>query len=237
MDSFTFQENSYSFKGHSYKVACATHSSQHPSWYSFEDESSVRDAMWDVRPGACVFDVGAAYGSYTLTALAAGATRVFAWSPQGEPGIPHEREFLAESLRRNGWADRVTTYGTGVYDRDGWLNAMTQEFSVEPPTSFNNDVIQVGRLDSWYENDFVPNESKNAYSEFWLKLDVEGAEVDVLRAATHLIGDLRPHIQVENHNFKRATIEAEVRAVLTGLGYREIVTNPYHAVSHSLYKF
>ena len=41
---------------------------------------------------------------------------------------------------------------------------------------------------------------------------------------------------VENHNFKRATLEQEIRELVTGtFGYKEVDTTPYHAISHSLY--
>lgn len=231
-----FLERTYSYKGHAYKIVCVEPVLNHASWYSFEDESDVREIMWDIHPGDCIIDVGAAYGSYSLTALAAGATRVFAWSPQGEVGLPAEREFFAESLARNGWSDKATIYATGIYDRDGWLNAMTQEFSTtELPAS--NDVIQVSRLDTWYETEFLPTLTPQSHPRFYLKLDVEGAEVEVLRSAHRVLTELRPTIQIENHNFKRSTIEAEIRAILLPYGYREVLTRPYHSVSHSLYVF
>ena len=232
-----YLERTYSFKGAPYKIACMEPSPVHASWFTHEDESSVRDAQWDVRPGECILDVGAAYGSYTLTALAAGAKRAYAWSPQGEAGIPPEADFFEESLRMNGWEDRCSVLRKGAFNRDGWLNAQTQEFSETPLDEADGNVIRVECLDTWYKREFLPVEEVRlgSYIGFWLKLDVEGAEVEVLKGALRLIADLRPRIQVENHNFKRATIEQEVRTFLSAVGYREVVTTPYHAVSHSLY--
>lgn len=230
-----FKERQYSFKGKTYNVAYVDLYPSHPSWFTHEDEASVRDAQWDIRPGECILDVGAAYGSYSLAALSAGAAMVYAWSPQGEVGLPSESVFFAESLRLNGWQDKCEIYKCGVYDKDGWLNAMTQAFQTTPPEEFNNDIIQVSCLDSWYERSFSTVRKKSDYTGFWLKLDVEGAEVEVLNGAVKLISDLRPKIQVENHNFKKASLEQEVRSLLTSMNYREMVTTPYHAVSHSVY--
>ena len=235
-----FLERTYSFKGHDYKIVYVQppvhRDLYHASWYSFEDESTVRDIMWDIQPGDCIIDVGAAYGSYSLTALASGAERVFAWSPQGEVGFPAEREFFAESLARNGWTDKATIYGTGIYDRDGWLNTMTQEFNpIGLPPSY--DAIQVSRLDTWYKEQFLPTTNPADFKRFFMKLDVEGAEVEVLKSAGRVLTELHPTIQVENHLFKRSTIEAEVRSLLLSYGYREVMTRPYHSVSHSLYMF
>lgn len=70
----------------------------------------------------------------------------------------------------------------------------------------------------------------------WLKLDVEGAEVEVLKGAEHLIRALRPTILVENHLFQRNTIAEEVRSLLGDMGYRHISTHQNHSVSHSVYR-
>ena len=217
-----------SFRGAPYKIACANTFPQHPSWYSFEDESSVRDRDWGVGPGQYVMDVGAAYGSYTLTALAAGAEFVWAWSPQGPPGETPEADMMEMSLRENGWADRAKVYRSAVYDRRGLLNVDTQEFFEEGSAEPGHSVLRVSTLDGWYD------EVQPARVD-WMKLDVECAEVEVLRGAAKIIAERRPKILVENHLFKRATVAGEVRALLEGWRYSHVSTVPYHSVSHSLY--
>lgn len=227
-----FLQKELSFKGRSFKIAYVEPSPWHASWFSFEDESDVRDRDWNVGPGDVVFDVGAAYGSYTLTALALGAAHVFAWSPQGEPGLPAEREFMRESLRLNGWEDRVTIMKDGVYSKTGYLNASTQEFSVSPlPES--NDVIYVESLDFWRSQNCITGRKKSC--KFWMKLDVEGAEVEVLYGASKIIEELRPNLLVENHLFKNNDLGTQVRQFLEGKGYDHVSTHPHHSVSHSVY--
>lgn len=227
-----------SFRGHPYKISCDTSHPgyQHPSWFSFDDEATVRDAKWLIEPGDCILDVGAAYGSYALSALAAGAAFVFAWSPQGPPGEPTEREMMLQSLKLNGWEDRAVIYASGCYSRSGWVNASTQEFHTTEPAP-QGDIIRVDSLDDWFRTEFSPRFSPGAFPRYWMKLDVEGAEVEVLKGAEVTIRTLKPSIVVENHNFKRASLEQEVRSVLIDqFGYREVATTPYHAVSHSLYQ-
>lgn len=220
------------FDGTEYIIECEEHPGyQHPSWFSFDDEKDVRARDWRIRPGDVVLDVGAAYGSYTLTALVSGAAFVYSWSPQGPEGQPSEAEYLRRSLAANEWQTRCVVIEGGCYDRSGWLNASTQEFSEEKPEGdkMNNDVIRVDKLDDFFAS------SGMEHCE-WMKLDVEGAEVEVLKGAEKLIRALKPTILVENHLFKRNTIAEEVRSLLGDMGYRHISTHQYHSVSHSVYR-
>jgi FkbM family methyltransferase len=227
-------EKEYSFRGRPYKVACVEHSGQaeplgyrHPSWYTFEDEVDVREALWNIRKGDVVFDIGAAYGSYSLTALALGAAFVYAWSPTQDAGASEPQLFEA-SLALNGWMDQTVVYRHGLYSQSGWLNAATQEFTVEKPSELTVDHVRVERLDD--------STAGGAPDIHWMKLDVEGAEVEVLKGAGATIRRARPVIVCENHTFKRKTLEKEVRDLLEGWGYRHVSTTPYHSVSHSLFE-
>jgi FkbM family methyltransferase len=206
------------FRDTRFKIACVEHDG---SWWSFIDEDSVRRAYWDIRPGETVFDIGAAYGSYSLSALALGAAELVAWSPQDEGKV------MARSLSLNGFEGRCQIIESGLYDREGYLDPESQEFSDTGRPGF----IAVERLDH-----FMASRVFNRLD--WLKIDVEGAEVEVLRGARETLARFRPKILVENHRFKRDSIEEEVRRHLveSGLGYREIGTRRYSSwISHSLY--
>lgn len=218
----------FTFRGHTYKVACVEDFAQHPSWFSHEDESIVRDRTWAIGTGDVVFDVGAAYGSYSLTALACGAAFVYAWSPP--ESSPQEPGLFEESLILNGWLNRCEIMTTGVYDRTGWLETYYQTFTTEAPADMKSSVIHVQTLDDWRKEREIM-----AAPRYWMKLDVEGAEVEVFKGAEKLIAEFRPTISVENHLFKRATLGQEVRGLLESWGYTHHETVPYHSVSHSLY--
>ena len=55
-----------------------------------------------------------------------------------------------------------------------------------------------------------------------LKIDVEGAELNVLRGAEGLLADRLPHLVVETHGLE---VEAECVALLRAHGYRPVVRN------------
>ena len=86
----------------------------YPSYHSFTlDERETRNQLWDIQSGDYVLDVGACYGSYTLTALACGAEKVYAWSPQSH-GHLNEKLILEQSLKLNGWENKCVVYDTGI---------------------------------------------------------------------------------------------------------------------------
>lgn len=220
-----------------YQIAHITSIPDHPSWYSHEDEKSVRERIWKVGEGDLVLDVGAAFGSYTLTALLRGAKRTYSWSPENGCGDTPERDFLERSLELNGWQHKGTVYNYGLLDKSGWLNTMEGKFYDTYPSIINHPLFffEVKTLDSWYQNVFLKTDNHAAYNKTWMKLDVESAEVEVLKGARQLIQELKPIITVENHLFIRASIHQEVRDLLLPMGYTEHSTEQYHSVSHSLY--
>jgi hypothetical protein len=55
-----------------------------------------------------------------------------------------------------------------------------------------------------------------------LKIDVEGAELDVLRGAERLLAERRPHVVVETH---APDVEDGCLELLVGHGYRPLVRN------------
>lgn len=206
-----------SFRGVPFKIACDDDGS---GASTFVDEQDVRDRDWHITKDSCVLDIGAAYGSYALCALAVGAAYVYAWSPQREYA-----DFMQESLIINGWEKKATVYKSGVYDRVGLLD-MNRQVLVQDKTS--DTIMEVGPLDDWYEKEL---QNLN-YQTFHMKLDVESAELEVLRSGIKCIQGLRPTINIENHS---PALEQQVRSFLASLGYKEISTHPYHTVSHSLF--
>jgi|ERR1700722_17818905 len=227
---------SKSFNGHNYKFVCLKNPIDHASSFTFEDESNVRDRDWTIEKGDCVFDVGSSFGSYTLTALAAGAAYAFAWAPCQDimsEKIGKERDFLVQSLKLNDWDNKCTVYETAFYDQVGWLDEHNNwKFSVEKPSS---SAIMTQTADQWYNDQFLSKFNINSFPRYWLKLDVEGAEVKVLKHAQKMIKELRPIIQIENHISMDGEIANKVKDILLSMDYKEISTVEYFSVSHSKY--
>lgn len=203
----------------------------HATWWSHIDEANVRHNFWKISKNDLVIDIGAAYGSYTLTALAKGASKVYAWAPEAGTGDANEKEFLDNNLKLNNWQDKAIVYDTGLFNKNGWLDTTNQNyFETFPLISQVSDfkyLIRVNRLDDWYQNIFLKNDSRDYYNKVWLKIDVEGAEIAVFESGPTFLKELKPIILCENHLFKDRDIDKKIKNKLIEFGYTEIVTAGY----------
>lgn len=210
------------FRGRPYKIAALSRYPNDASWFTFEDESTVRDRDWDVAPGDVVLDIGSGFGSYTLTALAVGAAFVHCWNPNSS-----ENDLLAHSLAANGWSDRCLFHREGLWSRTGFLRD-TDLFFTESERPDVADLFPVFSLDD--RSSSMPLDRLD-----WMKLDVEGAELHVLRGAESLLRKFRPRVLVENHEFKDPNILPGLREFMPSLGYTELRTERHHGVSHTVW--
>lgn len=176
-----------------------------------------------LQPGMIVLDVGAHHGLYTLLAskLVGSRGKVVAFEPS-----PRERRALRLHLMLN-LCRNVTIQGLALGNENADANLFVVEGrqtgcnSLRPPDVFGATSpirVRVTRLDHWLDS------QKIAQVDF-IKLDVEGAELDVLRGAQRLL-DRRP----------RPVILAEVQDVRTQpWGYR--ATEIIQYLSRKAYKW
>lgn len=211
-----------------YAQVKGTGDSDHASWWTFDDEQELRDRWWYPKEGETVLDIGAAFGSYALPALALGA-RVVCFSP-----ADFDTELLQLNLSLNpDLAKRCLVVRDGLHRGDGFFDPDRCEYLSGPPLptySEKQQWLKVRSLDSFLLD--RPGISKID----WMKLDVEGAELEVLKGAETTLRCDRPKILVENHEFQVKGIENQVREFLDTLGYK--CDGPYQhcAVSHSFFE-
>lgn len=201
----------------------------HASWWSFYDEQEVRDRHWHPQAGDVVLDVGAAFGSYALPALAMGA-RVYAFSP-----AEFDTKLLEKNLSLNpDLAPRCTVVREGLHIQDGYFDPDRSRFFPGPGPA-TEGLLHCRSLDSWAMEMDAKKEIDNID---WIKLDVEGAEFDVLRGGERAIRACLPKILVECHNFHDKDMERKVRDFLVGLGVGYVCDGPYpHGdVSHAFFE-
>ena len=182
---------------------------RHLSWNP-EEYAAFKAA---VRPGVTVLDVGANIGAYTLlfATWAGPSGRVVAFEPS-----PHSAEGLREHLRLNGVADRVEIVQAAVSNAEG-----TAWFDCSGPSGANALIseargggaitVNTTTLDAYCES--------RGLRPSVIKVDVEGAELDVLRGGRRTLAQPGLDIFVEFHpsvwaarGITREAIAAELAA-------------------------
>jgi FkbM family methyltransferase len=170
-------------------------------------ESHVQAAMvkW-VRPGEVAFDIGANVGFLTILAsrLVGPAGRVVAFEPE-----PRNLERLRRHCDWNGAANvRIIEAAVSSRSGKGRLGVAGDQSSAGLDPRGEIDVTLVA-IDELVQSHEIPP------PEF-MKVDVEGHELDVLRGARRTIEESQPVIVLAAHGSARA---AECRGSLEAGGY------------------
>jgi FkbM family methyltransferase len=176
------------------------------SHFTFSDESDVREKFLNITPNDVFYDIGCGYGSYALPVLACGAKKAYCWALD-----QIHRDFLRESLLLNSFADKGQVFGVGLYSETGWYEQNNRTFSLTPQPG----LMSVQKLDDMIHTNGLLDPT-------FIKLDTEGAELDILKGAEATLIRAKPRILVENHEFKVQGITVAVRDYLVGLGYAEV---------------
>lgn len=188
------------FKGKSFFVS---EGSVHPA-YSIatftEEEVEFKEKYWDIKPDDRVWDIGASYGTYCLSACALGA-QVYCFEP--EPGVFVD---LVRNIKLNNWSQKCLAFNIGMWNEPATID-MKSYAPHWPAQSISGD-YQMDSLDNFIKN-------KNIEKIDWLKIDVEGAEEKVLEGAKDLLEKFRPNLIIECHDFSKPDISKNIRQTLS----------------------
>lgn len=190
--------------------------------YFFADEKAIREAHWHPSSGEVVIDIGSSMGNYAMPALMAGAS-VLAVDPNAAH-LAALRE-VAASNDADGW---LTTACTALFDADGYPEDMAAALAAsvwwdrapQPGAGFTT-------LDALVAEHGLERVD-------WIKMDVEGAELGILRSGTGTLAKFHPRLFIEDHTLVYPFVAAmestrRIRELLEGLGYavREV---PYEGL-------
>jgi FkbM family methyltransferase len=142
-----------------------------------------------IRPGDTVLDCGAHVGSFTLTALEAGAARVVAIEP-----APDNLECLRRNLADYVRAGRVIIYPKGVWDRDDWLplrapmsNSATYSVALNFSGGLRGPTVPLTTIDKIVAELSLPRVD-------FIKMNIQGAEAAALRGAVQTLRRYHPRL-------------------------------------------
>jgi len=153
---------------------------EYGSIFSYMTEEDIRKQFLypHINEKSMFFDIGASIGSWSLPALAQGAT-VVAFEPD-----PRAREVLFDNAKLNRF-EKLITFERAVLDKS-YGNISFDELEDVPTMSIDEEVIK----EPPYINNRIPT---------IMKIDAEGAEARIIEGATNTIRRYKPKIMVENH--------------------------------------
>jgi FkbM family methyltransferase len=169
-----------------------------------------------LKPGSCFYDVGAHIGFYSLIAarLVGKAGRVMAFEPD-----PDNAQVVQENAAKNDFA-QISMFCAAVSDQpgsvrfqrspcDGASRMSGMLIGDNSPAAQKSEVLSCSAvsLDSFCSSHPAPD---------LIKIDVEGAEIQVLEGARSLLRQKKPVLIIEVHDERD---HPAAQSILSGLGY------------------
>lgn len=176
--------------------------STHPE-YSFAtfdtEEKDFREKYWDIKENGVVFDIGASYGAYTLAACSMGAI-VYTFEPEKSVYCD-----LVNNINVNNWSSRCLTQNIGMWDKSTMVDM--KEYAPHWPSQTITSDYAVITIDEMVKNN-------NIQKINWMKIDVEGAEVHVVRGGLNSINKFLPKLIIECHTFLNTSFMSDIKELL-----------------------
>jgi FkbM family methyltransferase len=206
-------------------------------WQGALSRDELAYATKRIRPGQTFIDVGANVGEWSLLAAKHGA-RVLAFEPQHD---------LANAIRwsidNNGpQASTIDVYEMCLGAKDGhaslWWNPSNEDLDVynegnvtmveHPSLNRLPGKVTVRRFDGVFAE-------TGLQAIDWMKVDVEGGEIDVLDGARESIAAHKPNLIIEASQVlqrKAGRSVKELHETVRSLGYADIRTLGKNATTH-----
>lgn len=191
--------------------------------WNFASERAMQVVFDDmVSSGDQCIDVGANFGMHTLylANLVGGSGKVWAFEP-----LPKNLELLRRNIGLNHFSQRVEVVPKVASNSpDPFLRMAGMDDPVAVTACLSNEkdsrtiAVPNVRLDDMF--------NAKSCNIGLIKIDVEGAEMDVLRGAEEMLKRCKPNLVIEVHGFalpKFGSSVSELRGFLAGIAYAESV--------------
>lgn len=164
---------------------------RHLEFNGTNDRLQIEFILKNLDNKSVFFDIGASYGYYGLSvAKAISDSKVYCFE-----AVPSTYFWLTKNIKRNK-IDNIIALQKAVGEKDGKVNVTSDSFGGDfifienslPPS--NTDEIDCIKLDTFVK-------SQNISRIDYIKIDVEGSELLVLKGAIETIDHYKPIIQLE----------------------------------------
>ena len=181
-------------------------------WLGCMDRLELRQ-LWKyfLRPGIVFFDIGSNFGYYSLTVAAGlrGDCRIHAFEPN-----PDTFRRLSKNIEFNGF-QCITARQLGLSDSAGRAGLIVPAHNTGGTTLTEGDKIPVTTVDAYCREQGLQQVD-------FIKMDVEGAEVEALQGARTTLQRFRPRLSVATENLPDDVerVPAAVRAIVPEYQFR-----------------
>jgi len=173
-------------------------------WYEYRKRQSFER---EIKPNSVFFDIGANVGYFSLLAakLSKPKGHVYAFEP-----LPRNIKFIHKHIALNHLAKYISVIEAAVSDKNGSAHFDLGASTAMGHISYQGQLeVQLVSLDELYSKDQIP-------APDYIKVDVEGAEYEVLNGARRILQTRRPILFLDTH--ARSAHDKTV-ALLQELGY------------------
>ncbi len=193
-----------------------------PEAISFDDEYF---RFGPPEPGALVFDLGANIGlvSYALANAVGQEGQVIAFEPD-----PQNFEYLSRNMARHGLR-QVQLVNEAIAPHSGELAFFAEGTITSGLASARHESLMptaVGAVTLC--NAVTLRDAVERYgAPAWIKMDIEGAEIDVLRGSLDLLARHRPFLVIDTSHFVDGEMTSRrIEQLLRSIGYSAETASP-----------
>ena len=180
---------------------------EHGYWLGTYEQRKRKAMEGLLRAGQIFFDIGANVGYFSL--LAAKLTAPDGFVVAFEP-LPRNTNFLRQHIGLNALEQRIKLYEAAVSDHDGkTFFDLGKSSAMGHIASQGQLEVQLLSLDSLIKSGEVPMPDV-------MKIDVEGAEFEVLQGAKEILAEHHPLLFIDTH--ARTAHDKSIQCLLE-LGY------------------
>lgn len=176
---------------------------EHACWDGSYEPEAVATFMKFVKPDGVVFDIGSGLGFYALLAGRAGAN-VVTFEPD-----PENARSIIRHLEINHLEERIRVVQQAAFSCNGWLTLERSDgMSAHQNAKVRADLAETAadaRVACTTLDDFIASNPQPSV----VKIDVEGAESEVLKGADQLFRTHRPVLVCEVHDDANARFAQE----------------------------
>lgn len=193
-----------------------------PEAIAFDDEYFKYGAP---APGDLVFDLGANIGlvAYALATQVGSSGRVISFEPD-----PQSLDYLRRNVARHSLA-QVTIEPLAIAPTAGKLEFYAEGTITSGLASARKDSLMTESMGSVITIDAVTlaDAVKRHGMPAWIKMDIEGAEIDVIDGSRDLLASAYPHMVIDtSHWVGGQTTAGRVEALLRDIGYSVTTEEP-----------